>query len=1028
MSLSLLKRSAIVVLAGIVIAVIGTAGYLIVDELHTHRLQARWFADLARELRFETDAGPSNAIRFPDPGPYDERLGYSRLPQFIDRLQGEDYRISAQARMSPRMIDLHDRGLFAIYREKNQAGLELRDCRGQPTFVARVPKRVYERFEAVPSLLVDALLFVEDRDLLDTRQPARNPALEWDRLAKAVMDQLWRLVDGSHAAHGGSTLATQIEKYRHSPDGRTESASDKLRQMASASLRAYLDGEDTLARRREIVVDYLDTVPLAAKPGFGEVNGIGDGMWAWYGRDFAEFNHLLADGWDEAPEAGAGQAERAAAFKQALSLMIAQRRPAWYLMGGESDLSELTDSYLRLMTTAGVIGPALRDAALAIQLQRQRHLPTEPAPEFTERKAATAVRARLSGLLEMPRAYDLDRLDLAVRSTLDGQAQRIATDVLRGLADPATARAAGLYGHGLLAPDDDPGRLVYSFTLFERGEHANALRVQTDNFDQPFDINDGARLDLGSTAKLRTLVTYLELVAALHSRWHTLPRAELAAIEVGANDALARWSKDYLLRSDDRTLKAMLEEAMERSYSASPAEGFFTGGSVHHFGNFEAADNSRVLTVRQALERSVNLVFVRLMRDVVHHLMLEAPGSSATLLADRSNPKRQDYLSRFADREGREFIARFYRKYQGKSAGQAEELMLQGVRATPTRLASIFLELEPQADAGMLGDFLEQHLPGTELSPQTLHKLFEKYQPQQLQSLADRGYLAGVHPLELWLVGFLRHHPGATLGEAYAASEAQRQDVYGWLFKTRNKNAQDVRIRSLLEVEAFLELQRSWHRLGYPFDALTPSYATALGASGDRPAALAELMGILVNGGLRMPVARIESLAFARATPYETRLEYLAPPPERVLPAEVAEVARAALIGVVEHGTARRLAGALKQADGNAVTIGGKTGTGDHRFDVYGRGGQLISSRVVSRSATFVFLIGDRYYGTLMAYVREPYAANYRFTSALPTQLLKSLGPAVLALLDQKLACQDTIRLRPGARISCPDTPSARCS
>ena len=35
-------------------------------------------------------------------------------------------------------------------------------------------------------------------------------------------------------AAGGSTLATQLEKYRHSPEGRTQSARDKLQQMASA--------------------------------------------------------------------------------------------------------------------------------------------------------------------------------------------------------------------------------------------------------------------------------------------------------------------------------------------------------------------------------------------------------------------------------------------------------------------------------------------------------------------------------------------------------------------------------------------------------------------------------------------------------------------------------------------------------------------------------------------------------------------------------------------------------------------------
>jgi len=50
---------------------------------------------------------------------------------------------------------------------------------------------------------------------------------------------------------------------------------------------------------------------------------------------------------------------------------------------------------------------------------------------------------------------------------------------------------------------------------------------------------------------------------------------------------------------------------------------------------------------------------------------------------------------------------------------------------------------------------------------------------------------------------------------------------------------------------------------------------------------------------------------------------------------------------------------------------------------------------------TDVFLIGDRCFGTVMVYAHEPYAANYKFTSALPVQLLKSLLPTVMPLLEQ---------------------------
>jgi membrane peptidoglycan carboxypeptidase len=66
---------------------------------------------------------------------------------------------------------------------------------------------------------------------------------------------------------GGSTLATQIEKFRHSPEGRTAGGIDKLRQIFSASLRAYRDGTDTRATRREIILDYVNSMPLGAATG-----------------------------------------------------------------------------------------------------------------------------------------------------------------------------------------------------------------------------------------------------------------------------------------------------------------------------------------------------------------------------------------------------------------------------------------------------------------------------------------------------------------------------------------------------------------------------------------------------------------------------------------------------------------------------------------------------------------------------------------------------------------------------------------
>jgi len=967
----------------------------VADELRTSTLQSAFWRGLLRDARFTVAPGASDATRFPADGPYDERLGYTRLPTMIERLQGAGYTVTDQARISPALAELHDHGLSMPYREKNQAGLTISDCRREPLLQARVPARIYRRFEDVPPLLVDALLFIEDRHLLDPDRPQRNPAFDPRRSGKAVIEHLLRAVDAERSASGGSTLATQIEKYRHSPGGRTLSFGDKVRQMASASLRAYADGDDTLPRRRQIVVDYLNTVPLAARAGFGEVHGLGDGLWAWYGRDFAEFNRLLVDSDEGTSTTGAARHRQAEALKQALSLMVAQRRPAHYLLDGADDLRQLTDSYLRLLADAGIIRPALRDAALAAPL-RIPPLTVAPRPDFVERKAIHAMRSDISTLVGVPRAYDLERFDLEAESSLDRRAQAIATRVLGELRRPEAAAAAGLYGLHLLSPGADPAPIVYSFTLFERGRDANYLRVQTDNVDQPFDVNEGARLDMGSTAKLRTLVSYLELVAELHGRWSTLEPASLAALPVSAQDPLGRWVRDQLRQTADRSLASLLEAAMLRRYSASQNEAFFTGGGLHRFENFEG-DRNDAIPVSEAFTHSVNLVFIRMMRDIVRHRMYGGSSQAEQILQDRSDPARRAYLVRFAEREGATFLARFHPKYAGKPAAEAAALLLRGARSSTAGLTSALLTIEPDASDARLDALLEGRLGRPAASDEARQALRSRH---AALSLADRGHVAGIHPLELWLVGYLRDHPGASLTAALAASHEARRDSYEWLFATRHKSAQDRRIQELMELDAFELVHRSWHRLGYPFDSITPSYAASIGAAGDRPAALAELMGILVNDGARLPLQRVEALHFARHTPYEARLEHRGQA-EQLLAPEVAAAVRRALVSVVNDGTARRLKGALLGADGQALEVGGKTGTGDHREVATDRSGRVVAERTISRSATLVFTIGDRYFGTLMAYVAEPDAARYRFTSSLPTQLLKALGAELLPALRE---------------------------
>jgi len=968
---------------------------LAAHEVHTSRLQARYLSRYAADLHYDVVAGASDAIRFPTHGPFDQRLGYVDLPGITRRLTERGFVLTHQARFSQAMMEYTARGFFAPYREKTRAGLDLEDCHGEALYQFRYPYRHYPDFAAVPPLVGQALMFIENRDLLDESRPKLNPAVDWVRFSRAVLAQIGRMVNQDLDAPGGSTLATQIEKYRHSPDGVTYDAREKLRQMVSASVRAYRGGEETLPVRRELLLDYLNTVPLSAAPGHGEVNGLGDGLWVWFGADFDKVNALLA----APPGEGGTLAAQGRALRQVVALMIAHRRPSFYLArSGRDELAQLTDSYVRLLAETGAVAPALRDAALGEPL-KFRDLVADPAVLPADLgKGATAIRTRLAGMLDAS-LYELDRFDVDATATLDGPLQQAVSDFLGKLRDPEFARSQGLIGDRMLVPATMDA-VRYSFNLVERTPSGNRVRVQTDTSDQLFDINEGSKLELGSTAKLRVLATYLELIAELHGRFASQSPAELRRIEVEQRDNLTRWAIEYLAGASDRSLPAMLEAALERRYSASPGEGFFTGGGVHTFNNFNDEDDGRSPTMREALQGSINLPFVRLMRDIVRHTMYQVPGSTAQLLDDAEDPRRMEYLARFADREGQVFLRRFWRKYQGKTPDEVQEAFLDGLRPTADRLAAVFRYLSPQATPEALATFLRKRLADADLSAARIEQLYRRNAPEAFD-LPDRGYVARVHPLELWLVGYLSAKPEASWAEAVEASADERQAVYRWLFRTRFKGAQDSRIYTMLEVEAFLEIHRRWARLGYPFDHLVPSYATALGSSGDRPAALAELMGIIVNDGVRLPTARIESLRFAVDTPYETRFARRVADGERVMAPEVAAALRNALSEVVEGGTARRLSGAFKLADGTTLVVGGKTGTGDNRIAI-GRGGA--KGLALNRTATFVFYIGANHFGTLTAYVIGPEAASYRFTSGLPVQILKSMGPMVLPYLEPQSA------------------------
>ncbi len=970
-------------------------------ELRYSSVQAEWWARVARPLHFELAPGPGPTSVEPDAGPYDLRLGYTQLPDRVTRLRSVGFVVADQARPSSQLRGLAAHGLDVIYPEKAQAGLTVLDRSGNTMYGAQYPHRVYDAFDSIPPVVVASLLFIEDRDLLDGRWN-RNPVIAWGRLSKAVGLRLLSYAGVDDAVIGGSTLATQLEKFRHSPGGRTESVDDKLRQMASASVRIYRDGVDNRKTRRGLVSDYINSLPLAGRSEQGEVIGLGDGMHAWYGADFDLANdRLMAAETD--PEGAA------LAYKRALSLLVAVRRPSYYLGQSPAALEVLTNSYLRVLAAEGVISPALREAAIEqpLTMLGDGQSRTAVATNFIARKDVTLARVQLAKLIDADGLYALDRNDMSARTTIDASIQDSIAATLNRLKNPADLRELGLLGNHLLGAGD-PTKVIYSFTLYERSGHGNLIRVNTDSLDQPFDINTGARIDLGSTAKLRTLVTYLELIADTRARYVAMSPQQLRALRLPEKDRLSAWVVAYLIEHPGAGLRSMLDAAMQRKYSASPYQTFITGSGTQRFSNFDHGDDDRVISIEHALQNSVNLVFVRLMREIADHLTYQPTTGQSTsdamaLLEDPGNPDRARYLARFADTEGRQFIRRFYRKYAGTTTDAALELALGDAGTSPRRIATIVRSVRPDAPPRVLATLLAEHAPASfarsdERSYEEVVKLYDKYSAERF-SLNDRGYLARVHPLELWLVAYLGAHPDASLREVLDASAQTRQSVYGWLLNGRRQRDQNRRIAQLLESDAFLEIHDRWQRLGYPFASLTPSLATALGASGDRPSALAELMGIIANDGVRYPSVLIDELQFAVNTPYETHLVRDESSGERVLSPDIAEVVRAALVNVVDRGTAIALKPKLS-LNGITHVVGGKTGTGDRRIKLFAANGHLLESRAVDRAATFVFMIDDRFFGNITAFVPGADAAQYQFTSSLPVRVLGLLMPQLEPLLE----------------------------
>lgn len=104
-------------LAALILLLVVIGSLLVAREIETSAWQASYLSDQAIRLNYRILDGASDSIRFPAHGPFDQRMGYTRLPQTIERLGTRGFVLDKQVRFSEKLLDFTERGNFPLPRK-----------------------------------------------------------------------------------------------------------------------------------------------------------------------------------------------------------------------------------------------------------------------------------------------------------------------------------------------------------------------------------------------------------------------------------------------------------------------------------------------------------------------------------------------------------------------------------------------------------------------------------------------------------------------------------------------------------------------------------------------------------------------------------------------------------------------------------------------------------------------------------------------------------------------------------------------
>ena len=1001
-------------------------------------------AQVEKVAQLENKPGKPQAWDIPIPdSPRWKRDGMIYYPQLFDVLKNGGFQIDKETHLvlTPQAKKLFDMGIipFNHYQGKAFSGLKIVDRHKKMVYLYKHPNQ-FKNFKHISPFILKALLVWENdklrHRLFDKNKNGAelNYLIEGPRIAKSVSEYLQYKITGEGAYSGASTLMTTLEKITNTPGGKTHNVNDKINQMIGAGLHLYGGDSDLNSSLgsgsgkaeekgngngngvEKALVDFLNTVPMAGGPKShaGELFGFGASYYAWFG--------YTIDGLNEQLKSKDSQV-RSQAYKNICSLIVSIRRPS-ELLRSPDRVDKQANLLLSRLNKKKLLNSALYVKSRTMkpawnpqrnhryQLDYALHREASSARNQYTQLIRRAV-AEKSGRAESKKInlQTVDAMSVAIEMTTDAQLEKDIRGVLDDMYTETAQKTPFVQGRqkGLLygLNLEELKNIQYGAIVLEIDEdrHWKILANTDTQSNVVYNPAKQGRFQWGSTAKLRVLVNYLTII---HDEALLLQSAYKESKELSKKTSKEQASKDsyhiklkeygnssvtikrllasYIKKYPDATMKQILAWSMSRRISANPDRKFLTGESWHQFHNYQKSDDQKNPNIWQMTTDSINLSFVRLMRDVVDYYIEQSGYNKIAILTDKNNPVRKKIIDDAVKKE--------------------EMFYLNGLNFFVERIQDSFSDvfLMDEKIAGNEGvtdkaiiirarDIIKQmNLPLDKSVENNVYNHSYKKSGEKYRMLLS-WFKRITHYEKKWLLARVRqqHNRDSDL----IAIEQTRiiQQTSQWLRSSKFwiKNT----LYTHMERQAFAQgVTPAWKKLGYPFN-VSPSYAVVLGSSGDTPMSLVELAGILLNDGVHEKnISSIERIILAPESEFETPFKIIHQQ-EVIIPRAVAIVARKAMEGVLHKGTA--IFASRHPLMKYVQSAGAKTGTGDNRYN----------QEPVNRSAAVLSVLDTgegkaKYAICITMSVTDGDIAHYKFTSKVPVRILSRIADHLSPVIAKK--------------------------